>query len=69
MMVTEKVVFETEDGKQFPTLQSACEYEFREDIKSALEEGVVNYDGFDATEALNALLRDFNITRKEKESD
>lgn len=67
-MAIEKTVFETSDGKQFPTLESACEHELREDILDAIREGCYR-DEFEENEALNALLRDFNVTRKEKESD
>lgn len=67
-MAIEKVVFETEDGKQFQTLEEALQYELHEDIKEAMHEGV-NYDQFDANDALEALLQDFNITRKEKGND
>ena len=68
MMAIEKVVFETEDGKQFQTLEAACEHELRVDILDSIREGCYGND-FEEIEALNALLRDFNITRKEKESD
>lgn len=67
-MITQKTVFETPGGKQFETKEAAEEYMLREDIKSAMCEGEYR-DGFDADEGLAALLRDFNITRKEKESD
>lgn len=67
-MAIEKVVFESEDGKQFPTLEAACEYELNEEIKSAINEGYYGPE-FEIEDAIAALLRDFNIIRKEKESD
>lgn len=66
-MITEKVVFETEDGKQFATCEEAEQYQLHSDIKAAMTEGDYR-DGFEEREALAALLRDFNVTRKEKEA-
>lgn len=68
MMAIERVVFETQDGKQFQTLEEAHQYELHEDIKEAMQEGYYGPE-FEIDDAIAALLRDFNITRKEKESD
>lgn len=62
-MITEKTVFETADGKQFPTQEEAEQYQLHSDIKAAMSEGAYR-DGFDERDALEALLRDFNVTRK-----
>lgn len=67
-MIIQKTVFETPDGKQFPTQEAAERHMLHEDLKEAIREGA-HYDGVDAEESLNALLLNFNITRKEKESD
>lgn len=67
-MAIEKVVFETEDGKQFQTLEEANLHEFREELKEAIWEGYWEHE-LHIEECVDTLLRDFNITRKEKESD
>lgn len=63
-MITEKTVFETADGTQFSTLEDAEQHQLRIDIKAAMSEGAYYRDGFDESEALAALLRDFDVTRK-----
>lgn len=67
-MITQKTVFETPDGKQFASFEEAERYQLYADIKSAINEGAYQ-DELDIDESLTALLRDFNITRKEKGSD
>lgn len=62
-MITQKTVFETEDGKQFATCEEAEQYQLHSDIKAAMSQGAY-YDGLDADVALDALLKQFNVTRK-----
>jgi hypothetical protein len=63
-VITQKQVFQTEDGKQFDSLQEAEHYELVRDIETALSAGCYR-DEFEMTEAIAKLLETFNVTRKD----
>lgn len=62
-MITQRVIFETPDGKQFVSAGEAEQYLFQKDLREAISEGWIE-DEFDSAVAADALLRDFNISRK-----
>lgn len=62
-MIKERVVFETQDGKQFASMFEAEEYQFKKDLTDALHEG--SYEGeFHVDDAIEALLATFTVVRK-----
>lgn len=62
-MITQKQVFQTDDGKQFDSMHEAEQYELVRDIESALAKGYYG-DEFTMSDAITALLNDFTVTRK-----